>query len=212
MEAYLTENYIPIEIPDLSIPTSWNPQRPDPKTPYWKLLGYQQCMGNTMQNLLNWLGKVDAKLSSLAKMDTHSYYYQFELWMKQSGIQPGSNLIYFLGKHVEYANLLCKLANSEYSFEYFRNSKQEQVFQFDSIMDYHLATNRPAGLGTALTKVGHIMTSICELRTSNQDYLVVSDPFGHFPYRQTFGHNLLYSRELLANKLNSVVFIRRKGD
>jgi hypothetical protein len=207
-EAYLTENYIPLVVPALVPPVGWNPQRPDPKTPYWKLLGWQQCMGNTVQNLLNWIGKVDPAMSSVAKMDTFSYYHGFELYLQKKNIKPGDVDIYVLEQHVAWANEM--LHNSEFELEMRRNSGKEIAITFDGLVAYHNSTRRPAGLGTKLTKSGHIITSLDHVENTKQDWLVVSDPYGHFPYRQAFGHRVMYSRELLSDKITAAVLIQRK--
>ncbi|NCN11248.1 MAG: hypothetical protein GW938_15530 [Leptospira sp.] len=208
-EIFLTEDYIPfktnIPMPDCD----WNPQRPDPPTPFWKLLGYQQCMGNTIQNLINWIGRVDSTMSHLAKMDTFSYYHGFELYLQQQNIKPGSIDVYVFEKHVEWANVM--LQGSQYELNYKRNLKNKITFTYNDVVSYLVAYERPAGLGTTLTKSGHIITALNQVQNSQKEWLVVTDPYGHFPYRQRFGHRVMYAKELLVDKLSSVVMIQLKS-
>jgi len=202
IEAYRGINYDPIHVDVPTPDIKWNPQRPDPQTPFWKLAGYQQCMGNGFQNLANWLGEMDSNLVGFAKMDTFSYYHGYEIWLKQNNKKPGDWQIYGSQFHCDYLNVILQNAGSRYRLHRLGDT------HIDDVAEYHEKFRRPALLGMSWTKSGHIITSKDTIRKKDELYgLVCSDPYGLKPYIQRYGHNIIYEKHEFINNISSFIRI-----
>lgn len=190
--AYSGENFDPVPALLIHPIVLWNPQRTDPRTPIRKIQGFQQCMGNSVQNSLRYLGQTFAKLRTVANMDTFSYYHGFEQYLSETGRNSDID-IYVMQNHTEYLNLILSTNKVKIHASYL-------VADVDIILDYLETTGRIGICGIGVPRKGqrdfrHIINVVGI--TADRNGIVAIDPYGYYPYAQRFGYCVVYSIEWL---------------
>ncbi|EMN44721.1 hypothetical protein [Leptospira weilii] len=164
----------------------WNPQRGDQITPRLKLRDYQQCMGNVFQDFIVYVGMLK-NIPGFIRLTTFNYYVLLEDWV----IQHGKN-IYDSEHHAEYFNLL--MQNNQIPLQIVKKQGNKE-----ELCKYFETGFYPCGLGTRLTRKGHIIRGIGIIEMSDgTKYLRASDPYGRGPaYLDPNGHEVDYELNLL---------------
>ncbi|KAA1291792.1 hypothetical protein C4X99_16920 [Leptospira interrogans serovar Geyaweera] len=159
----------------------WNPQRGDQITPFFKLRDYQQCMGNVFQDMIVFVGMLK-NISDFTSLTTYNYYALLENWIKKH-----KRNVYDSADHAEHFNELMRANKIELRIVKKNGNK-------DELCNYFKNGHYPCGLGTKLTKSGHIIRGLGILELDNgKKLLEVSDPYGIGPsYRDPNGHQKHY--------------------
>ncbi|MBE8363457.1 hypothetical protein [Leptospira borgpetersenii] len=164
----------------------WNPQRGDQVTPVFGLKDYQQCMGNVFQDMIVYVGMKE-NIPGFTSLTTYNYYALLENWIKKN-----KRNVYDSADHSEHFNELMKSNELPYRIRKKMGNKEELCKYFET-------GSFPCGLGTYLTRKGHIIRGIGIVETSDgKKYLKASDPYGYGPrYIDPYGHNINYELEEL---------------
>ncbi|EKN89880.1 hypothetical protein LEP1GSC034_1018 [Leptospira interrogans str. 2003000735] len=185
-------------ISHLSYPVApWNPQRGDQVTPKFGLHDYQQCMGNVFQDMIVFVGMRE-NISGFTSLTTYNYYALLESW-----ISKHKRNIYDSADHAEHFNELMKANNLPYRIRKKKGNKEELCQYFEN-------HSYPCGLGTFLTRKGHIIRGIGIVETSDgKKYLKASDPYGVGPrYIDPYGHLINYDLdELFTMGVPSIFYL-----
>lgn len=184
-----------IEIePQLS---EYNPQRGDAKTPFQKLADWQQCMGNSMQNMWWWLAKLYPELIGfpLTEAGTFAYYHGLEAWLKQErldwAIYNSEYHVKWLQKAIDSLGLPVRIRSADASF--------------DAVAKVIQGRRCIVALGTRFTGVGgHIVNVIGASDTA----LLLSDPYGNpnLAYKSTDGFRVPVSRGFCKGRLSRFIW------
>jgi hypothetical protein len=191
--AFRGENYDPVSCELIDPMVEWNPQRTDPNSPFLGLKGSQQCMGNSFQNAQRHFGRRFPELKSLAHNSTYSYYAAFEGYLKEKKLN-GPNDVYLLENHANFWNQSMKAIG-------FSLHAVVQKASLKELRLYLKRTNQIAILGIAVKEFRHITTVL----GTTEDGFVITDPYGLYPYRQRFGHCVVYSDSFLKNIVTRMV-------
>lgn len=164
----------------------WNPQRKDPITPRLFLKDYQQCMGNIFQDFIVYIGLI-YRIPDFIHLTTYNYYALFEDW----AIKNKKN-VYDSRDHSEYFNILMNSNNIPFKIVKKKGDKEELCSYFEN-------GDFPCGLGTYLTKKGHIIRGIgIVINDEGKKFLKVSDPYGVGPsYLDPYGYMIQYELDVL---------------
>lgn len=159
----------------------WNPQRGDQITPFFYLRDYQQCMGNVFQDMIVFVGMLK-NIPDFVNLTTYNYYALLEDYI----IKHKGN-VYDSADHAEHFNTLMRANKIELRLVKKAGNK-------DELCNYFKNGHYPCGLGTKLTKSGHIIRGLGILELDNgKKLLEVSDPYGIGPsYRDPNGHQIHY--------------------
>ncbi|MCG6191793.1 hypothetical protein LFX25_00870 [Leptospira sp. FAT2] len=164
----------------------WNPQRNDQITPRLFLRDYQQCMGNVFQDFIIYIG-LTYRIPDFIHLTTYNYYALLEDWV----IKNGRN-VYDSADHAEHFNLLMETNEIPFRIVKRKGNKNE-------LCEYFENGKYPCGLGTYLTKKGHIIRGIGIVTTGDgKKFLKASDPYGVGPrYIDPYGHMIQYELDFL---------------
>lgn len=159
----------------------WNPQRGDQITPYFELRDYQQCMGNVFQDMIVFVGMLK-NIPDFVNLTTYNYYTLLETWIRINKLN-----VYDSADHARHFNELMHANKIELRIVKKNGNK-------DELCNYFKNGHYPCGLGTKLTKSGHIIRGLGILELDNgKKLLEVSDPYGIGPsYRDPNGHQIHY--------------------
>lgn len=194
--AFHGENYEPISCELMEPMVEWNPQRVDPNSPFLGLKGSQQCMGNCFQNAQRHFGRKIPELKSLAHNSTYSYYAAFESFLNETGkIKPDD--VYMLENHADFFNQMMGSLSLNLRAQVLKANLTE-------LRNYFNKTKQIAILGIAKGDFRHITTV---LGTTDSGF-VITDPYGLYPYRQRFGHCIVYTEKFLKPIVTRMVLFR----
>ncbi|EMO79340.1 hypothetical protein LEP1GSC126_2888 [Leptospira kirschneri str. 200801774] len=159
----------------------WNPQRGDQITPYFELRDYQQCMGNVFQDMIVFVGMLK-NIPDFVNLTTYNYYTLLETWIRINKLN-----VYDSADHARHFNELMCANKIELRLVKKTGNK-------DELCNYFKNGHYPCGLGTKLTRSGHIIRGLGILELDNgKKLLEVSDPYGIGPsYRDPNGHQIHY--------------------
>lgn len=159
----------------------WNPQRGDQITPFFKLRDYQQCMGNVFQDFIVYVGMLK-NIPDFVNLTTYNYYTLLETWIRINKLN-----VYNSADHARHFNELMRANKIELRLV-------KKIGNKDELCNYFKNGHYPCGLGTKLTKSGHIIRGLGILELDNGNKLLeVSDPYGIGPsYKDPNGHQIHY--------------------
>lgn len=196
----------------------WNPQREDIPTPFLQKPDWSQCMGNSFQSIINWCGSIfpeKIKLLDKNHFNTYNYYNIFEAWLKdkkfiikdKNGIwkDPDQSL-YTMSYHVNHFNELMIKNSVSIRAVYYDNAILKKL------VEHITKTKIPCVLGTKLTNEGHIIRIVGYNDDNNKISLIVSDPWGEYPYttniQKSDGHYKYYPINIENNLIYNVKITR----
>jgi hypothetical protein len=175
----------------------YNPQRGDLKTPIIPLHDWQQCMGNSYQNLWWWLAQKFEGLIGypLTEAGTYSYYHGLNAWLKQErldwAIYNSEYHTKFLQKALDHIGAPVKIRSGNAAFSSIR-----------AVVENHKV---PVVLGTRFSGAGgHIVTVI----GASAATLLLSDPYGNptTGYKNHDGWRAEVSKNFCAGKLSKMIW------
>lgn len=180
----------------------WNPQRRDPITPRLFLRDHQQCMGNVFQDFIIYAG-MSYRIPDFVRLTTYNYYALLEDWVVRN-----KRNVYDSKDHAEHFNLL--MDANEIPLRIVKKPGNR-----DELCRYFETGKYPCGLGTFLTKKGHIIRGLgIVISSEGKTYLKASDPFGVGPrYIDPYGHLIQYDLdELFSIGVPSVFYLEKTVD
>lgn len=202
----------------------WNPQDSDPPTPIWHTLGWAQCMGNSSQNDLNFVGMIDPAVREFAKMNTFTYYAGLETWLKQlwfaaeekaGRVPTDAKFKLWLGKNQSFnkiSELQATYMNEVLVGSAWRASWKKKV-SFQEIWDY-LDNRRICSYAIDIPRKGqenmkHLLNGAGKGEDENGRYILTLDSYGNLNtnYKDKNGHKVKYHESLIGKYLTTRIFI-----
>ncbi|EKR98618.1 hypothetical protein LEP1GSC125_1851 [Leptospira mayottensis 200901122] len=138
-------------------------------------------MGNVFQDMIVFVGMLK-NIPDFVNLTTYNYYTLLETWIRINKLN-----VYDSADHARHFNELMRANRIELRLVKKPGNK-------DELCNYFKNGHYPCGLGTKLTKSGHIIRGLGILELDNgKKLLEVSDPYGIGPsYRDPDGHKIHY--------------------